>query len=182
MQVRFTQNQLTELFKASASKLFQKDVNSILDGVSEPMLCSRMAIYMENLFPDYKIEGNYYADTEFNRKQNGKVKTIIDDQMQVIRIKCDLLLHSRGEEVPDNLITVEMKKSSRPAFHKAADRKRLRAMTKKQDVYSTDGTTHPEHVCGYIIGIYMEIDKSKRTCLFEKYKGGDMIESWSLTF
>jgi hypothetical protein len=182
MLVRFTQAQLTDLFKESVNTFFAKETTNILSGVSERSLCSRLAMYLEDNFSRFSITGNYNADTEYNRKQNGEVKTILDDQMQVIVISCDLLVHSRGMEVPDNLITIEMKKSHRPEAEKQSDKNRLRAMTKKQDVYSTDGQTNPEHVCGYIIGIYMEINNKARTCLFEKYKGGNIIDNWNEAF
>ncbi|MBC8988479.1 hypothetical protein H9X96_22245 [Pedobacter sp. N36a] len=133
MAIRFTQAQLTNLFKVSADTFFKKESHNILSGVSERSLCGRLAMYLENNFNIFKIEGNYYADTEYNRKQNGEVKTILDSKMQVITISCDLLIHSRGMEIPDNLITIEMKKSNRPKFEKLSDRNRLRAMTKKQE-------------------------------------------------
>jgi hypothetical protein len=181
MQVHFTQAQLTDLFKASSVTFFQRETEHILTGVAERSLCSRLALYIEQLMPSFGIEG-YFADTEYNRKQDGKIKTIIDDEMEIIIINCDLIVHSRGKEVPDNLIAVEMKKSNRPATEKQSDRKRIRALTKKNDVWSYDGKVHPEHVSGYIIGVYMELDLKKRRCLFEKYKGGDVIEKWDRDF
>ena len=76
--------------------------------------------------------------------------------MQVIQISADLILHSRGNNVAeDSLIAVEMKKSGRPTKEKHADRNRLRAMTKGSydGIWSNDRTTHPEHVCGYRLGV-----------------------------
>jgi hypothetical protein len=181
MQVRFTQAQLTNLFKTSSDTFFEKETAHILNGVAERSLCSRLAMYLEQLMPGFGIEG-YYADTEYNRKQDGQIKTILDDQMEVVVINCDLIVHSRGNEAPDNLIAIEMKKSNRPASEKLSDRNRLRALTKKNDVWSYDGKVHPEHVSGYIIGVYMELDLKKRKCLFEKYKGGDLIEKWDKDF
>jgi len=108
MQVRFTQAQLTDLFKTSIDIFFQKETAHILSGVAERSHCSRLAIYLEQLKPRLGIEG-YYADTEYNRKQDGQIKTILDDEMEVVVINCDLIIHSRGEKAPDNLIAVEMK-------------------------------------------------------------------------
>ena len=60
----------------------------------------------------------------------------------------------------DNLISVEMKKSNNSIDEKLKDRERLKALTRDSfdDVWSFDGTTLPEHVCRYIIGIYYEIN------------------------
>jgi len=180
MQVRFTQAQLTNLFKESIVVFFKRETNHVLSGVAERSLCSRLALYIEQLMPNHSIEG-YYADTEYNRKQDGKIKTILDDNMEIVVINCDLIVHSRGEQMPDNLIAIEMKKSNRPEAEKVSDRKRLRALTKKNEVWNYEGIVYPEHVSGYTIGIYMELDLQKRTCIFEKYKGGDMIANWNQT-
>jgi hypothetical protein len=84
---------------------------------------------------------NYYVDVDYNRN-NGKVKTIINENMQVKNINCDLIVHSRCENIhKDNLIAIEMKKSSRRKAEKDKDRNRLIALTKVSfdDVWSADG-------------------------------------------
>ncbi|MDB4920044.1 hypothetical protein [Mucilaginibacter sp.] len=69
-------------------------------------------------------------DNEYNRKQEGQVKTIIDDNEVVVTITCDLLIHSRGEVIDhDNLLALEMKKSTAPEADKLSDKQRLCALT-----------------------------------------------------
>ena len=181
MQVRFTQAQLTDFLKRSMDKFFAREVEYILSGVAERSLCGRLAIYMESLLEQYNMQG-YFADPECNRKQDGEIKTMLDEKERVVKIQCDLIVHSRGNEEPDNLIAVEMKKSDHPESAKQSDKTRLRVLTKQQGVFSTDGTARPEHVAGYRLGIYIELDIKQRTCLYEKYKGGDMIGSWTDRF
>jgi hypothetical protein len=104
---------------------------------------------------------------------------------EVVVIQSDLILHSRGNSVSeDNLIAVEMKKAGRPGREKEDDRKRLKAMTKKSfdGVWSNDGTTHPEHVCGYRIGLYIELDASRRVAQLERYESGKLVLKNSITF
>ncbi|MFZ3226816.1 MAG: hypothetical protein WA230_15065, partial [Xanthobacteraceae bacterium] len=61
-------------------------------------------------------------DAEYNRQQNGQIKTIIDDHAHEISVTCDLILHSLGEIIrTDNLIAIEMKKSERPKVEKDED-------------------------------------------------------------
>ena len=44
-------------------------------------------------------------------RNNGRVKTIYNNDLKVVTIICDLIVHSRGEIVEkDNLIALEMKK------------------------------------------------------------------------
>src|SRR3546814_5091694 len=93
---------------------------------SERNLCARWAPLLEMAAVEAGDDG-YRADTEYNRKQGGQVKTILDETMHVVRITCDLILHSRGRVVErDNLIAIEMKRLSHPEREKQKDRVRLR--------------------------------------------------------
>ena len=169
------EEKLVSMFDRAVQGFLRNESENISNDVSERNLCGRLAIALENALPEYGLE-SYYADTEYNRKQNGEIKTILNDQMCVIRISCDLIVHSRGEEIEqDNLIAVEMKKAQRPESDKDSDRMRLRALTKDPDdgMWSNDGRTSPQHVCGYMLGVYMEIDDTERTCRFEYYKRGE---------
>ena len=152
---------------------------NILNGTSERNLCARLGYVLETEVKGAGIDG-YYADVEYNRKQQGAVKTILDDQMQVVRITCDLILHSRGESVlDDNLIAVEMKRLEHPDAEKRKDRIRLRAMTKSSydDLWSADGIAHPEHVCGYVLGYFVELDTTNRNFVVEGYRGGELMST-----
>lgn len=178
------QNHLIQFFQEGKNKFFKRETENILSGVSERNLCGRLSTYFELLLPKYGLE-DYYSDPEYNRKQNGEIKTILDDNMEVVTINCDLIVHSRGHVLPnDNLLALEMKKSNRPDREKESDKKRLRALTKSSydGVWSYDGLTHPKHVCGYQIGIYIELDNDTRNCLIEGYAKGvkqfEMIEEY----
>lgn len=103
-------------------------------------------------------------------------KSIQGPNEEIIRIKTDLIVHSRGECIErDNLLALEMKKSYRPKKEKDADRSRLKCLTKDSfnHEWSFDGTELPEHVCRYAIGIYYEIDFDKRTISLEYYRKGE---------
>ncbi len=98
-------------------------------------------------------------------RNNGRIKTIYNEDLKVVTIICDLIVHSRGEIVEkDNLIALEMKKAYRSMQEKENDKARLVALTKDSydGVWSFDGKTLPEHVCGYDLGIYYEIDSKHR--------------------
>ena len=124
----------------------------------------------------------YYVDTEYNRN-NGKVKTIYNDDLKVVSIVCDLIVHSRGKIVEkDNLIALEMKKAYRKVCEKERDKARLVALTKDSydEVWSFDGKTLPEHVCGYELGIYYEIDRKRSSIYVEYYAKGKKLKSYTL--
>ena len=176
------QHRLTNLFNESLDIFFSRETQNIRSGVSERNWCGRLAIYMTTKLGEYGLS-NYYADTEYNRKQDVLVKTILDDKEEVVKIQCDLIIHSRGEIMgADNLIAIEMKKSTRPRAEKEADRKRLMAMTKDSydGIWSYDGKTHPEHVCGYKLGVYMIVNIARRTCKLEYYEHGRKVHERTL--
>lgn len=168
---------LKEIFDRSFQSFLTNERRNILNGVNERNLCARLAICIEGIKTEFGF-AQYYADTEYNRKQRGEVKTILDDALQVVVINCDLIFHSRGEIVErDNLIVVEMKKAGRPNAEKERDRSRLRAMTKASydGVWSSDGKTQPEHVCGYELGVYIELDLSGKIYRIEEFRAGNIV-------
>lgn len=172
---------LNQIFSSSIQELIDNDKDNILSGVNERNLCGRLAYYLQSNAKDKGIIG-YYADTEYNRNK-GKLKTILNNKLEVVTINCDVILHSRGTiTIQDNLIAIEMKKSRTPQIHKDKDRDRLKALTKDSydDIWSFDGISLPEHVCGYIVGYYVELDISTKNFTIEEYVKGNKTTQWSV--
>lgn len=168
---------MRELFHIAFEKFLATERDNILNGVSERNLCHRLGFCLEDERKARGLEG-YFVDAEYNRQQNGQIKTILDEEFQVVGITCDLILHSRGRVVhDDNLIAIEMKKSDRPDAEKKKDRVRLRALTKRSfdGVWSNDGGMHPEHVCGYHLGAFIEIHVQRGIATVEEFEGGDIV-------
>lgn len=172
-----------QVFEKSLACFLEKEADALIGNVSERNSCGRLAIYMQGIAREHGFDA-YYADPEYNRNQ-GQVKTILDEDYKIVSINCDLILHSRGQITDaDNLIAVEMKKSNRPDQEKQSDRDRLRALTKASydDVWSADGIALPKHVCGYVLGTYIEIHRDKRSCLVEYYASGVKFEAHEFSF
>jgi hypothetical protein len=168
---------MLNLLRESLYQFIERERENIMSDVSERNLCCRLAMVLEETAKKMNLNG-YYADGEYNRKQKGEIKTIIDDQNNIIKITCDLILHSRGEiEKRDNLIAIEMKKSGREKNEGDKDRNRLRAMTKSsiEGVDSDDETPNPEHVCGYELGAFIEIDIEHCRINIELFVKGNFI-------
>jgi hypothetical protein len=163
------------VFDDALSKFLEIEGDHLLSNVSERNTCGRLLYYLQQQILDDGYEG-YFVDTEYNRKQDGKIKTILNEQELVVNITTDLIVHSRGRfnRSLDNLIAIEAKKISRPDHEKVQDRNRLTALTKdpSNQVWSYDGETHPEHVCGYELGVYIIIDINQRLLLLEYYGNG----------
>lgn len=169
---------LREVFFRSFEKFLAEEADNILHGTSERNLCARLAPTLETSAHGAGFNG-YYADVEYNRMQEGRVKTLLDDHLRIVRITCDLILHSRGQIVErDNLIAIEMKRIEHPDSEKSKDRDRLRALTKKSydGVWSADGKTLPEHVCGYSLGYFAELNATGRSFRIEEYLQGNLSD------
>lgn len=173
-------NDLKRIFNKANDKFLLKTKKLIYDDVSERCLCSELKTFLYEELKD-TIYDSYHIDNEYNRNC-GHIKTIISGDMKEIVIQCDLIVHSRGEnELQDNLIALEMKKSYQSEKSKNDDRDRLCALTKSKkdkDTYCYDGKTFPKHVCGYRLGIYYEIDKDEKKIIIEYYESGRMIEKY----
>lgn len=175
--------ELMVLFFHAFSAFLVQEAEHATSGINERTLCGQLAMFL-NFNVKASEYSRYYVDVEYNRKQNGQIKTLIDHKVEVIAINCDLIVHSRGELVADdNLIAVEMKKAYHPESEKQKDRERLRALTKNTyDVFTPDPPSHPEHVCGYRIGIYLELDAPARLWHFELYEHGQLATKWDHAF
>lgn len=172
-------DEMVKLFEMSNSHFIHRNKELFRSNVAERTLCGSLKESIDCIKAESKYK-NYFADVEYNRKQNGKVKNIINNELEVIKINCDLILHSRGQNVKlDNLIAIEMKKSKRPLQEKIDDKNRLIALTKDtyDDVWCYDGKTLPEHVCRYILGVYYEIDIKKKIIYLEYYRRGIVVDS-----
>lgn len=170
---------LKHIFLKANSKLLNEDLELFLCHVSERTLCGALKQHLDYYIAKTRFCG-YHTDVEYNRNINGRIKTCcIEDEkdgLQTITINCDLIVHSRGHIIEqDNLIAIEMKKSNRSKKEKDADKKRLKALTKNSfdDIWSFDGTSLPEHVCRYKLGVYYEINYRKHTILLEYYYHGN---------
>lgn len=174
---------MVDLFECANAAFLKHDKALFANQVSERTLCGALMLHIHDIIArDRKFVG-YHADVEYNRNK-GAIKTIRKTikgpDFEIIPINCDLIVHSRGEIVEqDNLIAIEMKKTTAPRADKEKDRERLIALTKDSfdDVWSFGGKALPEHVCRYVLGVYYEIDYKRKSILIEYYRKGRMVKS-----
>lgn len=175
---------LKELFLKANKNFLQKDRKLLMDKVSERTLCGALMLKLHEVLKETEY-GNYYVDVEYNRNK-GEVKTIYNGRAEVIKVNCDLIVHSRGENIlQDNLIAIEMKKNEQPFLEKEDDRIRLSCLTKDSfddNVWSYDGKIFPKHVCRYKIGIFYEINLNRMSLKLEYYYQGNKIDEEGINF
>ena len=111
---------------------------------------------------------NYYDDIEFNRDEDSIkcINYITDDGVSLKRISTDVIVHSRGRESLENLIALEMKKSSASQTEIDEDKARLRQLTKQNSNTS---------LCSYayLLGIYYELNLDKKEIKIEFFNNGN---------
>ncbi len=182
-----TYDEMVALFERANTQLLQQDRALFSSQVSERTLCGALMLHLKNCVSEDEDLAGYYVDVEYNRNKGGIKtirKTIVGEQEQVIPINCDLIVHSRGECVEqDNLVSIEMKKSTRRPTEKDKDRERLIALTKDSfnDVWAFDGRNLPEHVCRYVLGVYYEINYRRKLISIEYYRTGQLVHNYTIT-
>lgn len=159
-----------EIFKEANEMFLRKNINSIERDVAEECLCSSLSKCIEEVMKKKNIIG-YYADVNYNRNEY-MYKTIINDKCEIIRINCDLIVHSRGKnKIQDNLLALEMKKKNN-SKEREENKQRLKIMTKNTYYGEVIFEELPRHICRYALGIFYDIDKDKREIEMEFYKNG----------
>lgn len=170
------------LMKESLYDFTTREKGMLSDNVSERCCCGRLSMYLQAAADRHAIWA--FSDTEYNRNR-GRIKKYIDDQYHELIINCDLILHRRGLTIKnDNLIAVEMKKSTRPEEKKEADRSRLRALTMPEYEGTVGQYTipPPKHVCGYLLGVFVVIHRKRRALALEFYENGKITGETEIRF
>lgn len=149
----------------SICKLYKEDFSNIRFGVSERNISARLAHHMENIMREYdscaesSLFTDYYADVEYNRMDNGRMKYYED------RLKCprymvsDLLIQSRGYK--ENRLAVELKKKGAAKDAIAKDRERLTSLVTPGAFSHLTGCVHDTLIGAFILyskdGVDMDI-------------------------
>lgn len=180
--------ELEEIFEKANLQFLRKNLSLFEIQVSERTLCGALMLELHDVLSSTKY-ADYFVDVEYNRNSGGKLKmyrkTIKGPDERIVAVNCDLIVHSRGQNRrQDNLIALEMKKSSAPGKEKDSDRIRLECLTKSagNDICSYEGGVKPEHVCGYGLGIYYEINFRKKNIAVEYYADGVLYKQYRLEF
>ena len=126
----------------SLQRLYEKDYININNGVSERNICARLAHHMENIMYGLEDYREYFADVEYNRKNDGTGKWYENKQKVARPMVSDLIVHKRDNE--SNLLAIEMKRWNN-YDKRVADRERLESVVsspimserKKDCVYDT---------------------------------------------
>lgn len=167
---------LEDIFHEAVQAFVGREFALVRKNAHEQAMCHRLAWYVEHVKNQHGLEG-YWVDTEYNR-HGDRVKRIRSTGTgEPTNIVCDLLLHSRGELPDDNLIAVEMKKADGDEADKQRDRERLQSLT----TACPEGV-EPDHVCGYKLGYFIQVDTKNASLTVEQFKAGVLVSEFSFDF
>lgn len=174
---------IRNLFERANQQFLHEGYHAVANNVSERNWYGTMKSCLDRA-KSFTAAANYFTDIEYNRN-GGRLKTIMDDANEIISICCDVILHSRGQIIDqDNLIAIEMKKSGRPVDERKNDINRLRCLTRQSfnQTWSFDGTTLPQHVCRYQLGVFYEIDTATYSGSVTYFRNGDPFFEYAVNF
>ncbi len=165
----------------NANKLFIKNnIRNIELGVSEITLQSSLAQAFKESLNNMNLH-NYYPDINYNRNQYF-TKCIIDENLNFFDIFCDLIIHSRGENLEqDNLLAIEMKKKENRK-DRLKDKKRLEIMTSDSYIGEILFDELPPYICRYSLGIFYDLNTKKRQIQLDFYKHGQLVKNQILYY
>lgn len=153
---------LKAMFLAAHRSFIENHASLLKRELSERCLCGALMCELNKQL-EKNACNNYYADIEFNRNKK-RIKQLPNDDGFVNNILPDIIVHSRGKVTPDNLLALEMKKSTARREAKERDKNRLSLLT----------SSYPYK---YKLGVYYEINHKKQQILVEFYKTGRKIST-----
>ena len=114
-----------EILIPSLQQLYEKDYFNIRIGVSERNICARLAYHMETIMHESDNFRDFFADVEYNRKNDGTIKHSEGYKKVSLLMVSDLIVHKRNAD--NNLLAVEMKRWNNYDKRKE-DRDRLKSV------------------------------------------------------
>ena len=118
-------NIINDILIPSLQRLYEKDYFNIRIGVSERNICARLAHHMETIMHEKDNFRDYFADVEYNRKNDGTIKHSEGYKKVSLLMVSDLIVHKRNAD--NNLLAVEMKRWNNYDKRKE-DRDRLKSV------------------------------------------------------
>ncbi|WP_214784590.1 hypothetical protein [Exiguobacterium sp. s183] len=181
--------QMIELFERANRNFLNDHIGLLESRISERAMCAQFQNMLNDLIRKDDHYKGYYVDVEYNRNVGRRIKRIRNDRYEEVNITCDLIVHSRGQNlIQDNLFALEMKKveqrSSEQQIKIAEDIDRLKMLTRPSygEDWKYNGQNLPDFVCRFILGVYYEINYLNHQIYIQYYRGGEMVDDQVIDF
>ena len=153
--------ELIDIFEKAKNEFLEKEKTIIKNDTNERTLTQRLAFYLElQLRKNIKYE-NYSVDCEYNRKEEDIKRLKFGKITDKKEIYPDIIVHQR--KIKNNLIAIEMKKTTSKNTDKIKDIEKLEALTDRKNDYH------------YTLGIYFELDITDNNDIINFFVDGEEI-------
>ena len=153
--------ELIDIFERAKNEFLEKEKSIIKNDTNERTLTQRLAFYLElQLRKNIKYE-NYSVDCEYNRKEEDIKRLKFGKNTDKKEIYPDIIVHQR--KIKNNLIAIEMKKTTSRNTDKIKDIEKLEALTDRKNDYH------------YTLGIYFELDITDNNNIINFFVDGEEI-------
>lgn len=152
---------LIDIFEKAKNEFLEKEKAIIKNDTNEKTLTQRLTFYLElQLRKNIKYE-NYSVDCEYNRKEEDIKRLKFGKNTDKKEIYPDIIVHQR--KIKNNLIAIEMKKTTSRNTDKIKDIEKLEALTDRKNDYH------------YTLGIYFELDITDNNNIINFFVDGEVI-------
>ena len=153
--------ELIDIFEKAKHEFLEKEKAIIKNDTNERTLTQRLAFYLElQLRKNIKYE-NYSVDCEYNRKEEDIKRLKFGKNTDKKEIYPDIIVYQR--KIKNNLIAIEMKKTTSRNTDKIKDIEKLEALTDRKNDYH------------YTLGIYFELDITDNNNIINFFVDGEVI-------
>lgn len=153
--------ELIDIFEKAKNEFLEKEKAIIKNDTNERTLTQRLAFYLElQLRKNIKYE-NYSVDCEYNRKEEDIKRLKFGKNTDKKEIYPDIIVYQR--KIKNNLIAIEMKKTTSRNTDKIKDIEKLEALTDRKNDYH------------YTLGIYFELDITDNNNIINFFVDGEVI-------
>ena len=153
--------ELIDIFEKAKNEFLEKEKTIIKNDTNERTLTQRLAFYLElQLRKNIKYE-NYSVDCEYNRKEEDIKRLKFGKNTDKKEIYPDIIVQQR--KIKNNLIAIEMKKTTSSSVDKRKDIEKLEALTDRKNDYH------------YTLGIYFELDITDNNNIINFFVDGEEI-------
>lgn len=153
--------ELIDIFKKAKNEFLEKEKTIIKNDTNERTLTQRLAFYLELQLRKNKKYENYSVDCEYNRKEEDIKRLKFGKNTDKKEIYPDIIVHQR--KIKNNLIAIEMKKTTSRNTDKIKDIEKLEALTDRKNDYH------------YTLGIYFELDITDNNNIINFFVDGEVI-------
>lgn len=121
----YSESEIRKKLKKSLKKLREKDKYLLDIAVNERTITHRLAMYIQELFPDWHVDCEYNRDGMDKKALLTLFININSDDLDAKTVFPDIIIHERGED--NNLLVIEVKKKCNNDQLKDKDLKKLNA-------------------------------------------------------